>query len=75
MSDAVPQWGEWGPPMRVRIDHGLRVGFEPEAKAFDRAAEDAREFSRKARTLAGSGLVCDGCPGWFTTWVMVTGSV
>ena len=27
-----------------------------------------------SRTLAGSGLVCGGSPGWLITWVMVTGS-
>ena len=40
-------------PMRVRL-RGLRVGFEPEAKAFDRAAESKREFGRKVRTLSGN---------------------
>jgi cellulose synthase/poly-beta-1,6-N-acetylglucosamine synthase-like glycosyltransferase len=40
-------------PMRVRLA-GKRVAFEPEAKAFDRAAESKREFSRKARTLSGN---------------------
>lgn len=40
-------------PMRVRA-RGLRVAFEPRAKAFDAAAEVGREFSRKARTLAGN---------------------
>jgi cellulose synthase/poly-beta-1,6-N-acetylglucosamine synthase-like glycosyltransferase len=40
-------------PMRVRL-RGLRVGFEPEAKAFDRAAESKREFARKVRTLSGN---------------------
>ncbi|MCS6913972.1 MAG: glycosyltransferase [Myxococcales bacterium] len=41
-------------PMQVRLEHGLRVVLEPEARAWDRAAPDAREFSRKARTLAGN---------------------
>lgn len=40
-------------PMRVRLA-GKRVGFEPEAKAFDRAAESGREFKRKVRTLSGN---------------------
>ncbi len=40
-------------PMRVRLG-GLRVGFEPEAKAFDVAAQSAREFQRKVRTLSGN---------------------
>lgn len=40
-------------PMRVR-GRGLRVAFEPAAQAFDTAAENAREFARKARTLAGN---------------------
>jgi poly-beta-1,6-N-acetyl-D-glucosamine synthase len=40
-------------PMRVRL-RGFRVGFEPEARAFDRAAESKREFARKVRTLSGN---------------------
>jgi cellulose synthase/poly-beta-1,6-N-acetylglucosamine synthase-like glycosyltransferase len=40
-------------PMRVRLA-GRRVGFEPAAKAYDRAAESAREFQRKERTLSGN---------------------
>lgn len=42
-------------PMAVRLrEPHLRVVFEPEARALDTAAEHAREFSRKARTLAGN---------------------
>jgi cellulose synthase/poly-beta-1,6-N-acetylglucosamine synthase-like glycosyltransferase len=40
-------------PMRVRLAK-KRVGFEPEAKAYDTAAESAREFKRKVRTLSGN---------------------
>jgi cellulose synthase/poly-beta-1,6-N-acetylglucosamine synthase-like glycosyltransferase len=40
-------------PMRVRLQR-KRVAFEPEAKAYDRAAESAREFRRKVRTLSGN---------------------
>jgi hypothetical protein len=40
-------------PMRLRL-LGKRVVFEPEAKAFDRAAESGREFQRKVRTLSGN---------------------
>jgi cellulose synthase/poly-beta-1,6-N-acetylglucosamine synthase-like glycosyltransferase len=40
-------------PMRVRLAK-KRVAFEPEAKAFDRAAESKREFARKVRTLSGN---------------------
>jgi cellulose synthase/poly-beta-1,6-N-acetylglucosamine synthase-like glycosyltransferase len=40
-------------PMRVRLAR-KRVAFEPEAKAYDRAAESAREFQRKVRTLSGN---------------------
>jgi len=40
-------------PMRVRLA-GKRVAFEPEAKAYDRAAESSREFRRKVRTLSGN---------------------
>lgn len=40
-------------PMRVRLA-GRRVGFEPAARAFDRAAHSGREFQRKVRTLSGN---------------------
>ncbi|NUP11452.1 MAG: glycosyltransferase family 2 protein [Polyangiaceae bacterium] len=40
-------------PMRLRLQ-GKKVLFEPEAQAFDTAADDDREFGRKARTLAGN---------------------
>jgi len=40
-------------PMRARLA-GKRVLLEPLAKAFDRAAENKREFMRKVRTLSGN---------------------
>jgi cellulose synthase/poly-beta-1,6-N-acetylglucosamine synthase-like glycosyltransferase len=40
-------------PMRARLA-GRRVVLEPLAKAFDRAAENQREFMRKVRTLSGN---------------------
>ncbi|MBK8937099.1 MAG: glycosyltransferase family 2 protein [Polyangiaceae bacterium] len=40
-------------PMRLRL-RGKKVLFDPEAKAFDAAADDDKEFGRKARTLAGN---------------------
>src|SRR5512135_2961439 len=40
-------------PMRARLAH-QRVVLEPLAKAFDRAAENKREFLRKVRTLSGN---------------------
>jgi cellulose synthase/poly-beta-1,6-N-acetylglucosamine synthase-like glycosyltransferase len=40
-------------PMRARLA-GKRVVLEPLAKAFDRAAENKREFMRKVRTLSGN---------------------
>jgi cellulose synthase/poly-beta-1,6-N-acetylglucosamine synthase-like glycosyltransferase len=40
-------------PMHVRLQK-QRVGLEPEARAFDRAAESKREFARKVRTLSGN---------------------
>lgn len=40
-------------PMRLRV-RGMKVLFEPEAHAYDTAADDEREFSRKVRTLAGN---------------------
>ena len=40
-------------PLWVRR-RGLRVAFEPRARAYDRAVAHGREFQRKARTLAGN---------------------
>jgi len=41
-------------PLRV-VSRGYRVLFEPDARAFDRTPATAREeFSRKARTIAGT---------------------
>ncbi|HXU84121.1 MAG TPA: glycosyltransferase [Polyangia bacterium] len=40
-------------PMRLRL-RGRRVLFSEEAVAYDRAFDDAREFGRKVRTLAGN---------------------
>jgi cellulose synthase/poly-beta-1,6-N-acetylglucosamine synthase-like glycosyltransferase len=40
-------------PMRARLAK-KRVCFEPEAKAFDTAADSSREFKRKVRTLSGN---------------------
>lgn len=40
-------------PMRLRLA-GKKILFEPEAKAFDTAADDEKEFGRKVRTLAGN---------------------
>ena len=40
-------------PTRLRLA-GKKVLFEPAAIAFDRAADDDKEFSRKVRTLAGN---------------------
>ena len=41
-------------PMSVLTSGRGRVVLVPEAKAFDVAADDGREFQRKARTLAGN---------------------
>lgn len=40
-------------PMRARLA-GRRVVLEPLAKAFDKTADDGREFMRKVRTLSGN---------------------
>lgn len=40
-------------PMQLRLK-GMKVLFEPEARAFDTALEDDKEFGRKVRTLAGN---------------------
>jgi len=49
-------------PMRVRLA-GKRVAFEPEAQAFDQAAESKREFYRKVRTLSGNFQLLMFLPG------------
>jgi poly-beta-1,6-N-acetyl-D-glucosamine synthase len=40
-------------PMRLRLQ-GRRIVFANDAEAYDVAADDDREFSRKVRTLAGN---------------------
>jgi biofilm PGA synthesis N-glycosyltransferase PgaC len=40
-------------PMRLRLQ-GRRIVFAEDAEAYDEAADDDREFSRKVRTLAGN---------------------
>ena len=60
-------------PMRARLA-GMRVVLEPEARAYDVAAESKREFARKVRTLSGNFqllllaprlLSPFGNPSWF----------
>lgn len=55
-------------PMRVRLA-GKRVAFEPEAKAYDRAAESSREFRRKVRTLSGNFQLLVILPGLLVPFV------
>ena len=63
-------------PMQLAL-RGKRVKFVPEAKAYDTAFDDEREFRRKVRTLAGnyqifarmpSLLVPFKNPIWFETF-------
>ncbi len=49
-------------PMQIAMQ-GFRVLLEPEARVFDREAEIAGEFSRKARTLAGNYQILELLPG------------
>lgn len=56
-------------PMAVRLrEPRLRVVFEPEARALDTAAEHGREFSRKARTLAGNYQLLLLVPALLSPW-------
>jgi cellulose synthase/poly-beta-1,6-N-acetylglucosamine synthase-like glycosyltransferase len=54
-------------PMRARLA-GKRVIFEPEAKAYDRAVESAREFKRKVRTLSGNFQLVALLPELLVPW-------
>jgi cellulose synthase/poly-beta-1,6-N-acetylglucosamine synthase-like glycosyltransferase len=54
-------------PMRARLA-GKRVVFEPEAKAYDRAVESAREFRRKVRTLSGNFQLLAILPELLVPW-------
>lgn len=55
-------------PMAV-ARRGLRVLFAPEARAFDRIAEDdAHEFRRKVRTLAGNFQLAALHPWLLSPW-------
>jgi cellulose synthase/poly-beta-1,6-N-acetylglucosamine synthase-like glycosyltransferase len=54
-------------PMRVRLA-GKRVAFEPEAKAYDIAAESRREFARKVRTLSGNFQLLLLLPSLLLPW-------
>ena len=54
-------------PARVRLA-GLRVAFEPEALAYDRAAESGREFQRKVRTLSGNFQILLLAPSLLAPW-------
>jgi biofilm PGA synthesis N-glycosyltransferase PgaC len=59
-------------PERLRAA-GLRVTFQPAARAFDRAVSSGRELARKVRTLSGNlqlvalvpSLLVPWRPGWF----------
>jgi cellulose synthase/poly-beta-1,6-N-acetylglucosamine synthase-like glycosyltransferase len=62
-------------PMRLRLERRLLL-LRPEAEAYDAAFDDAREFSRKARTLAGNFQLLSRMPrllwppanpSWFET--------
>lgn len=54
-------------PMRARLA-GKRVILEPLAKAFDRAAENKREFMRKVRTLSGNFQLLALEPALMSPW-------
>jgi len=54
-------------PMRVRLK-GLRVVYEPDAVAVDRAAESGREFQRKVRTLSGNFQLLALLPSLLVPW-------
>ena len=54
-------------PARVRLCD-KRVAYQPNARAFDRVAPTGREFSRKARTLAGNFQLMLIEPKLFLPW-------
>lgn len=54
-------------PARVQL-LGRRVGFEPEAQAFDRTTSAEQEFQRKVRTLAGNFQLLLLLPALLVPW-------
>lgn len=55
-------------PMQV-AQKGYRVGFDPEARAFDpQTLEPGREYVRKRRTLAGNYQMLFRHAGWLLPW-------
>ena len=54
-------------PMKLRM-RGERVVLVEQAKAYDAAFEDQREFSRKARTLAGNYQIFTRLPELLVPW-------
>ncbi len=55
-------------PMQIAAQ-GFRVGFDPEAKAFDpQTLEPEREAVRKRRTLAGNYQMLFRNPAWLLPW-------
>ena len=55
-------------PMQIAAQ-GFRVGFDPEAKAFDpQTLEPEREAVRKRRTLAGNYQMLFRHPAWLLPW-------
>jgi hypothetical protein len=59
MSEASPEWGEWGPAMRVRIDHAP-------AWAFARAVKDSNPVYASADAAHDAGFEAVPVPPTFT---------
>ena len=54
-------------PLRAHLA-GKRIVFEPGAHAYDQTADTRREFSRKARTLAGNFQLLTQLPALLVPW-------
>ena len=54
-----PDWKEWGPPIRVRIEHGP-------VRLFARAVKDPNPLYASARAAKAAGFSSVPCPPTFT---------
>jgi hypothetical protein len=55
-------------PLRLAMSEGKRIVLAERAEAYDDACDDAHEFGRKVRTLAGNYQLIAKIPGILLPW-------